>query len=424
MVETDIITRTMRRTSFGNFIGSLIGNRVWKVGRQSGCACAGAGVMSSRQALRVRLLLCLCILPLAALAGPLPAPPQLSAQSYMLLDFNSGQVLAESNPDLRMEPASLTKMMTAYVVSREVDRGTVAWDDTVLISEKAQSMEGSRMFIEAGKEVKLWDLLKGLIIQSGNDSSVAVAEHVAGSEEGFVSIMNHTAQELGMRDSNFVNSSGLPHENHFTTTNDLAILSRALIRDYPQEYILYAVRQFEFNEIKQLNRNKLLWRDETVDGIKTGHTTAAGYCLVASAVRDDHRLISIVMGAKSEKVRADESQRLLNYGFRFFKTKRIYAAGETVQEARIWMGQDDLLPLGVEQDWYVTVPRDEVDLLESQIQLSQYIKAPARIGQQFGRAVLTSGDRIVGEVPLLALRKVKEGGVLTRVKHGILRYFQ
>lgn len=357
-------------------------------------------------------------------AGPLPAPPQLSAESYLLVDFLSGQVLAESNADASMEPASLTKMMTAYVVSQEVDQGTVAWDDDVIVSEKAQSMEGSRMFIETGKEVKLWDLLKGLIIQSGNDASVALAEHVAGSEEGFVSLMNHAATELGMTNTNYVNASGLPHPDHLTTATDLAILSRALIRDYPQEYILYAVRQFEFNNIAQPNRNKLLWRDDSVDGIKTGHTQAAGYCLVASAVRNDHRLISIVMGAKSEKVRADESQRLLNYGFRFFKTKRIYAAGETVREARIWMGRDDLLPLGVESDWYVTVPRDEVELLESQIELRNYIKAPARLGQQFGRVVLTSGDRVVAEAPLLALRKIEEGSVFTRVKHGIMRYFQ
>jgi len=357
------------------------------------------------------------------LAGPLPAPPQLSASSFLLLDYHSGQVLAEKEANLRIEPASLTKMMTAYVVSTEVERGTVAWDDNVLVSAKAQSMEGSRMFIESGKEVQLWDLLKGLIIQSGNDASVALAEHVAGSEEGFTTLMNQVAADLSMVDTNYTNASGLPHPDHYTTANDLAILSRALIRDYPQEYELYAVRQFEFNEISQPNRNKLLWRDDSVDGIKTGHTEAAGYCLVASAVRDNHRLVSIVLGTKGEKIRADESQRLLNYGFRFFKTTRIFAAGETVKEARIWMGRDETLALGVEEDWYVTVPRDEADLLQSQIELSQYIKAPARIGQQFGRAVLKSGERVVGEVPLLALKKVEEGNVFTRVKHGIMRHF-
>jgi len=333
-----------------------------------------------------------CLSATTVFAGPLPAPPQLSAESYMLVDYDSGQVLAEKDADKPVEPASLTKMMTAYVVSQEVERGTVAWDDEVIVSEKAQAMEGSRMFIESGKDVRLWDLLKGLIIQSGNDASVAVAEHIAGSEEGFVSLMNQTAEDLGMTSTNYENASGLPHPEHSTTANDLAILSRALIRDYP--------------------------------GIKTGHTSSAGYCLVASAKRDDHRLISIVAGAKSEKSRSNESQRLLNYGFRFFKTTKVFAAGETVKEARIWMGEQDIVPLGVENDWYVTVPRDEVDLLQSQIELSQYIKAPARIGQQYGRAVLTSGDRVIGEVPLLALQKIAEGGVLTRVKHGILRHFQ
>lgn len=405
---------------------TVIPNKIMWLGNSSTSLFRLVSISALRVTFRWSTLLALVFLVTAgraAIAGPLPAPPQLSATSFLLLDFHSGQILAEKNPDQRIEPASLTKMMTAYVVSTEVERGTVAWDDRVLISEKAQSMEGSRMFIEAGKEVQLWDLLKGLIIQSGNDASVALAEHIAGSEEGFTVLMNQIAADLGMRSTNYMNASGLPHPDHYTTANDLAILSRALISDYPQEYELYAVRQFEFNNIDQPNRNKLLWRDDSVDGIKTGHTEAAGYCLVASAVRDNHRLVSIVLGGKSEKVRADESQRLLNYGFRFFKTTRIFAAGETVKEARIWMGQDELLPLGVEEDWYVTVPRDEADLLQSQIELSQYIKAPARIGQQFGRAVLKSGDRVVGEVPLLSLQKVEEGSIFTRVKHGIMRHF-
>lgn len=357
-------------------------------------------------------------------AGPLPAPPQLSAGSFLLVDYHSGEVLAAKEADKRMEPASLTKMMTAYVVSQEVERGSVSFDDDVIISDAAQAMEGSRMFLEAGKTVKLWDLLKGLIIQSGNDASLAVAEHIAASEEGFVMLMNQTALELGMTSTNYFNASGLPHPEHYTTANDLAILARAVIRDYPEEYILYAVRQFEFNNIKQPNRNKLLWRDASVDGLKTGHTQAAGFCLVASAERDENRLISVVLGSGSEKVRAAESQRLLNYGFRFFKTTKVYSAGETVQEARIWMGKDRMLPLGVADDWYVTLPRDEVATLSSQIELSSYIKAPTRIGQQLGRAVLKSGDKVVGEVPLLALRKIEEGSVFVRMKDGILRHFQ
>ncbi|MBX2823616.1 MAG: D-alanyl-D-alanine carboxypeptidase [Gammaproteobacteria bacterium] len=357
-------------------------------------------------------------------AAPLPAPPQLSASSYLLIDHDSGRVIAEKNADLRIEPASLTKMMTSYIVSAELERGSISIDDDVIISEFAQSMPGSRMFIESGKTVPLIDLLRGLIIQSGNDSSVALAEHIAASEPGFVSMMNQMAQALGMDSTNFMNASGLPHEEHYTTATDLAILSRALIRDYPEEYAMYSIKDYEFNGIKQNNRNKLLWRDDSVDGIKTGHTEAAGYCLVASAVREDMRLISVILGTASEKTRAAESQQLLNYGFRFFRTERIYAAGETVQEARIWMGREQTLPLGVADDLFVTLPRDAFEDLTSQIELSEYIRAPARIGQEFGRSVLKSGDRVVGEVPLLALRKIEEGGIFQRMKDSVMRHFQ
>lgn len=359
-----------------------------------------------------------------ALAAPLPAPPQLSAKSFLLIDNDSGRVIAEKNSDLRIEPASLTKMMTAYLAFAELERGSISLNDDVIISEFAQSMPGSRMFIESGKTVPLIDLLRGLIIQSGNDASVALAEHIAASEDGFASMMNQMGEALGMRSTNFVNASGLPHEQHYTTATDLAILSRALIRDYPEDYAMYSVKEYEFNGIRQNNRNKLLWRDESVDGIKTGHTEAAGYCLVASAVRDDMRLISIILGTGSEKTRASESQQLLNYGFRFFRTARIYAAGETVEEARIWMGQEERLPLGVADDLYVTLPRDDFDDLTSQIELSEYIRAPARIGQQFGRSVLKSGETVVGEVPLLALRKIEEGGIFLRMKDSVMRHFQ
>jgi len=374
---------------------------------------------------RVTLFLALFLAVACRLqAAPLPAPPQLSANSYLLIDYDSGRVIAEKEADLRIEPASLTKMMTAYLVSAELERGSIQMNDAVIVSEHAQSMPGSRMFIESGKTVPLIDLLRGLIIQSGNDASVALAEHIAASEEGFVSMMNQMATALGMDSSNFMNASGLPHEQHYTTATDLAILSRALIRDYPEEYAMYSVKEYEFNGIKQNNRNKLLWRDDSVDGIKTGHTVAAGYCLVASAVREDMRLISIILGTGSEKTRAAESQQLLNYGFRFFRTERIYAAGETVQEARIWMGQEQTLPLGVADDLFVTLPRDAFTDLTSQIELSEYIRAPARIGQEFGRSVLKSGDRVVGEVPLLALRKIEEGGIFRRMKDSVMRHFQ
>ena len=368
------------------------------------------------------LFLLLLVTPLAA--APLPAPPQLSAKSYLLIDYDSGRVLAENNASERIEPASLTKMMTAYLVSAELQRGTVSLDDQVVVSEFAHSMPGSRMFIESGTTVPLRELMKGLIIQSGNDASVALAEHIGASETGFVSMMNQTAQALGMQDTRYENSSGLPHLNHYTTVTDLAILSRALIRDYPETYKLYSVREYEYNDISQRNRNTLLWRDDSVDGIKTGHTEAAGYCLIASAKREDMRLISIVVGTASEKSRARESQQLLNYGYRFFRTARIYAAGETVQEARIWMGQEESIPLGVADDLYLTLPRGEFADLVSQIELSDYIRAPASIGQQFGRSVLRAGDKVVGEVPLLALRKVEQGGLLTRMKDSVMRHFQ
>ena len=357
-------------------------------------------------------------------AAPLPAPPQLSAESYLLVDFVSGAVLAEKNPDQRMEPASLTKMMTAYIVAQELARGNISGSDPVIISDAAQAMEGSRMFVEAGTTATVDELLWGLIIQSGNDASVALAEHIAASEQGFADIMNRVAEKLGMTHTNYANASGLPDPNHYTTAGDLAIISRAMIRDFPEHYAVYAEREYTYNNIKQKNRNTLLGRDDSVDGIKTGHTDAAGYCLVASAQREDMRLISIILGTNSDKTRIAESQRLLNYGFRFFRTEQIYAAGEMVSEAQIWMGKQNSIPLGVAEDLYVTLPRDAFETLHSQIEVSDYIKAPARLGQELGRSVLTADSRVVGEVPLLALKKVEEGNILVRMKHSIMRYFR
>ena len=357
-------------------------------------------------------------------AAPLPAPPQLSANSYLLIDNISGEVLAAKNPDKRIEPASLTKLMTAYLVASELERGTMSKSDLAIISDYAQSQPGSRMFIEAGKTVSIGELLRGLIIQSGNDASVALAEHVAASEQGFVSMMNRMADTLGMSGTNFANASGLPHPDHYTTANDLAIIARSMIRDFPEHYRLYSEKSYTYNEIKQNNRNKLLWRDATFDGMKTGHTEAAGYCLVASAVRDGMRLTSIVLGTASDKTRMAETQRLLNYGFRFFRTERIYEAGEVISEAPIWMGESESIALGVAEDLYVTLPRDAFESLHSQIELSGYIKAPTRIGQELGRSVLTADNKVIGEVPLLALQKVNEGGLLRRMKHSIMRYFQ
>jgi len=364
--------------------------------------------------------------PLApgALAAPLPAPPQLSANSFLLIDHVSGETLASKEPDLRVEPASLTKIMTAYLVAAELERGSVTLDEPVIISAEAQAMEGSRMFVEAGKTVPLGDLLRGLIIQSGNDASVALAEHIAASERGFVDMMNRMADTLGMTGTSYANASGLPHPDHYTTANDLGLVARAMIREFPAVYALYSEREFAHNDIVQKNRNTLLWRDDSVDGMKTGHTAAAGYCLVASAVRDDMRLISVVLGTASDKTRIAESQRLLNYGYRFFRTERIYAAGEPIEEARLWMGRQETIALGVAEDLWLTLPRDAFDDLESRIEISDYIRAPTRIGQELGRSVLMSGDEVVREIPLLALQKVEEGGIFLRMKHSIMRHFQ
>ena len=359
-----------------------------------------------------------------SMAAPLPAPPQLSADSFLLIDHVSGEVLAAKDPDKRVEPASLTKMMTAYLVSTELQRGAVTLKDPVHVSEEAQAMPGSRMFIEAGKTVQLEDLMHGLIIQSGNDASVALAEHIGGSESGFADMMNRMADKLGMKNTNYVNASGLPDPDHYTTAADLVLIASAMIREFPQTYKIYSKREFTWNDIRQKNRNTLLWRDDSVDGMKTGHTEAAGYCLVASAVRDNMRLVSVVLGTASDKTRIAESQRLLNYGFRFFRTQRIYTAGELVSEARLWMGREESIPLGVAEDLYVTLPRDAFESLTSQIEVSDYIRAPTRIGQELGRSVLMADDQVVHEVPLLALKKVEQGGIFLRMRHSIMRYFK
>lgn len=356
-------------------------------------------------------------------AAPLPAPPQLSAESFLLIDYVSGRILAEQNADLRIEPASLTKMMTAYIVIDEIQKGAADLDEPVAISDFAQSMPGSRMFVEEGTVITVGDLLRGLIVQSGNDASVALSEHFAGSEQGFVDLMNNKAIEMGMTSTRYANSSGLPHPDHYTTARDLSIIARATISDHPDFYPMYSEREFEFNGIKQKNRNTLLWRDGSVDGIKTGHTEAAGYCLVASAVRDDMRLISIITGTTSDKTRIAESQRLLNYGYRFFRTERVYSAGEVINATRIWMGKQDQIELGVAEDLYLTLPRGQFEALKSEIQVADYIKAPIDIGDEYGRSVLKIEDEIITEVPLLALQRVDKGGIFLRMKHSIMRYF-
>lgn len=356
-------------------------------------------------------------------AVPVPAPPQISAKNYLLMDFNSGHVMAENGIDERIEPASITKMMTAYVVYEELAAGRIELQDEVTISEKAWRMGGSRMYLEVGSKVSVDELLKGLIIQSGNDASVALAEHVAGSEDAFVNMMNQYAAGLEMAGTNYVNSTGWPDENHLTTARDIATLSSAMIREHPEHYSLYAVKEYTYNNIKQYNRNKLLWRDSSIDGIKTGHTDSAGYCLVASAKRKDMRLISVVLGTDSEKARASVSQALMNYGFRFYETHKLYSAGEILNRSRIWKGEIDEVALGLADDLHITIPRGAYKKLRASMDVDSNIEAPLKKGEPLGVVRVGLHDEELGRVPLVALEDVDKGNIFQIAKDQIIRLF-
>ncbi len=360
----------------------------------------------------------------AALPVPTPAAPQLGAPSYILVDFHSGQELAGKNADERMEPASLTKLMTVYAVLHELNAGRLSLDDQVTVSEKAWRAEGSRMFIEVGTKVSVEKLLRGVIIQSGNDASIALAEHIAGSEGTFAQLMNQYAQTLGMTGTHFMNATGLPHPEHFSTARDLAKLAAAIIREFPEHYSLYSEKQFTYNGITQYNRNKLLWRDPSVDGLKTGHTQSAGYGLITSAQRENMRLISVVMGTKGEDDRAQQSQALLNYGFRFFETHRLYAAGTALAEPRVWKGVTEYLPLGLSRDLYVTIPRNQYEQLDASMSVDGMITAPLQPGVELGRVIVRLGDTVVSEAPLVSLSAMEEGGLWRKLVDEVLLMFQ
>jgi D-alanyl-D-alanine carboxypeptidase (penicillin-binding protein 5/6) len=343
-------------------------------------------------------------------ARPVPAPPQLGAKSYILVDFNSDRILVEQNSDAPVEPASITKLMTAYVVFSELDKGTITLEELVPVSEKAWRTGGSRMFIDPSMQVTVEDLIRGMVIQSGNDASVALAEHVAGSEEAFASLMNHYAEQLGMSDTHFVNATGLPDPDHYTTARDIATLSAATIRHFPDYYPWYSEKEFTFNGIRQHNRNTLLWRDPAIDGLKTGHTETAGYCLAASAMRDGMRLISAVMGAGSESSRASESQTLLNFGFRFFETVQLYQAGTELARARVWKGLSEEVTLGLTEPLFVTIPRGRYDELEAQVQINPELSAPLEAGQVVGMINVQLGEELVASRDLVTLGAVEEAG--------------
>jgi len=349
-----------------------------------------------------------------------PPAPAIEATAYILQDFHTGKVLAENNADAKLAPASLTKIMTVYVVFKELSNGHLHLDDMATISEKAWKTAGSRMFIELGNQVKVEDLLKGVIIQSGNDASVALAEHVAGNEATFADMMNQHAARLGMKNSHFKNSDGLPMEDHYTSARDLAILTAALIKEFPDYYRWFSQKEFTFNKITQQNRNKLLSRDESVDGVKTGFTDDAGYCLVASALREDMRLISAVMGAKSAKARASQNQTLLNYGFRFFESHRLYEGNKPLNEARIWKGASKTLPLGLAEDLYATIPRRQYNDLKAVITVDKKITAPVKEGAKLGSVKVTLKDEVIADKDLIALKSVDKGNIFRRLYDGVM----
>jgi len=358
-------------------------------------------------------------------AAPIvPAAPELAASSYLLIDASSGAVLVEHNADEALPPASLTKMMTSYIGSQEIKRGQIGESDPVLVSEKAWRMGGSKMFIKVGNQVPVIDLLRGVIIQSGNDASIALAEHIAGSEDAFADMMNGQAKRLGMNNSYFVNATGWPAEGHYSSARDLAILARAIIEDDPKEhYKIYGEKEFVWNEIRQPNRNLMLWRDSTVDGLKTGHTEEAGYCLVASAKREDMRLISVVMGTTSEQARAAETQKLLTWGFRFFETKTFYQPGQVISTARVWKGQQEQVDLGLQNGLQLTLPKGQLDRLEAGITMQTPIQAPIKAGDVLGQVEVKLGDEIVHSAPLVALSDVAEAGFVGRLWDSVRLFF-
>jgi D-alanyl-D-alanine carboxypeptidase (penicillin-binding protein 5/6) len=352
----------------------------------------------------------------APLQMPTPEPPHFNASSFILMDYDSGQIIAERNAREPVDPASITKLMTAYIVFSELQQGKIGLNDMVPVSTKAWKAEGSRMFIKAGDQVRLEDLLRGTIIQSGNDSSIALAEHLAGGENTFASWMNQHAELLSMTDTHYTNATGLTGEDHKSSARDIALLSRALIRQFPDHYALYSEKEFTYGGITQPNRNKLLWRDPSVDGMKTGYTEAAGYCLVASAQRDGMRLISVVLGTPSTSARVQSSESLLNYGFRFFETIKVASEGEALATAKIWKAQSPELELGAAQSVYVTIPRGRSADLSLYPHMEQRLMAPITRNDSLGTVDIALADQTLRSVPLVALQDMPLGSFWQRVR--------
>lgn len=354
----------------------------------------------------------------------LPSPPALNVLSFVLMEQETGTILASLEPNLRVEPASITKIMSAYAVFEALAAGETSLDEEAVISEEAWRMQGSRTFLDLNSRVSVENLLLGMIVQSGNDASVALAEHLAGAEEDFAVLMNSIAQRLGMTGTNFENSTGWPGENHYTTALDTAILTRAMVQDYPTLYGMHALREFTWNGIRQPNRNTLLNRDATVDGVKTGHTASAGYCLVASAVRDGMRLIAVVMGAASESQRAQDALRLMSYGFRYFETRKLLEAGADFGSARVWKGEDIVVGLTVGDDVIMTLPKRASEGMETRVTVNEPLVAPLEAGQPVGRVVLIRDGETLAELPLVPERAVPSGGLWQRTRDAVLLWFE
>lgn len=371
------------------------------------------------------LTLLLMLLP-AVGAAQVPSAPELSARGYVLVDHHSGKILASKNEQQELDPASITKLMTAYATFRALADGQIKLDDQVAISEQAWRTPGSRMFIEVNTRVSVEELLQGTIVQSGNDASVALAEYIAGTETVFAQLMTQYARELGMNQTTYKNATGLPAEGHQTTAADIARLASVIVKEFPQYYAWYSQREFTYNGITQKNRNALLWRDPSVDGMKTGMTDAAGYCLVSSAKRDGMRLIAVVLGTKSPTARANDSQALLNYGFRFFETRLLYAAGDEIKDAevKVWKGEKESTGLGTLKDVYVTIPRGAYDRLTAQLDLPQQVVAPVESSEQLGVLRVSLADQTLAEANLFALNAVPQGSIWQRARDSVLLWFE
>lgn len=354
----------------------------------------------------------------------IPAAPPLAATGYILVDATTGSIVAESNSDQRLPPASLTKMMSSYLVVDEIEKGRISEDSLVTVSVKAWKMGGSRMYVKEGTQVSVIDLLRGVIIQSGNDATVALAEYVSGNEDAFVDQMNQKAAQLGMANTHFENSTGWPAEGHLTTAKDLAVLARSIVNDHPTHYPLYAEKYFTYNNIRQPNRNLLLFRDDSVDGLKTGHTEEAGYCLVASSKRDNTRFIAVVMGTQNENARAAETEKLLAYGFRYFQTTPLYQAGQQVGESRVWAGKTDNVTLGIPNNITLTLPKGREQALQAKMHINEIIKAPITVGQELGNLTVELDGQLIVNTPIVALQPVEQAGFFARLLDNLKLFFR